>query len=450
MERKEGKVSLLWKNRIGTLLLPAHISYRIIQHAMVQINILKNCVYVLFVIFVLLTFCLWNETRKVIRASWNMENIHSEKTIFFSMQWDVSEFNVTKNKDVTEIIQERAKSNISTTDVQYSKTAKKLLKLEKPKPNFKVWNEDSSSNSLIFRLQKARQNYLKMNKYNVTFLGKKQSSKLHAEKLLCELKNKVNVTMLKRTEIPSDDSEWKEYLPVKSLGEEARQLGRCAVVSSAGSIKSSGLGSEIDSHDAVLRFNGAPTVGYHQDVGNKTTIRLINSQLVTLEEHQFLKNDLYNSGILVMWDPAPYHAEPSEWYRKPDYDFFGNYKIYRQKHPDQPFYILHPQAPWQIWDILQENTPENIQPNPPSSGMLGILLMMDLCDEVNVYEFIPSKRQTDICHYYQKFQDRACVMGAYHPLLFEKNLVKKISQGEDEHIYVKGRVTLPGFRKIHC
>nr|XP_033814945.1 beta-galactoside alpha-2,6-sialyltransferase 1 [Geotrypetes seraphini] len=417
---------------------------------MVHINSLKKCRYMLCAIFVLLTICVWNETRKSIHISWNLESMRIEKTVLPAIQWDRSQFSVTKNKDVTEIIQERAKSNIFITDVQNSKTSKTLLELVKPEHNFKVWDKDSSSKTLIVRLQRVRQNYLKMNKYNVTFLGGKPSSKLHAGELLCELKNRVNMTMLKRAEIPSNDSEWKEYLPMKSLGEEVRQLGRCAVVSSAGSIKSSGLGSEIDSHDAVLRFNGAPTIGYHHDVGGKTTYRLINSQLVTLEEHQFLTNSVYNSGILVMWDPAPYHAEVSEWYRRPDYNFFDNYKTYRQKYPDQPFYILHPQTQWQIWDILQENSPEDIQPNPPSSGLLGILLMMDLCDEVNVYEFIPSKRKTDICHYYQRFQDRACVMGAYHPLLFEKNLVKKINQGKDEHIYVKGRVTLPGFRKIQC
>lgn len=409
---------------------------------------LKKCMYVLCALLVLLTICLWNETRKGIPL--NIGSIRLEKGFVFPtilLQWDISQFKVAKHKGDTETIQEKSKNNTSPTAVQYPKAAKSLLELAKPKLTFKVWNKDSSSKSLIFGLQRVRHNYLKMNKYNVTFLGKKQSSKLCAEELLCELKNKVNVTMLQKMDIPSSDS---EYLPVKSLGEEMRLLRRCAVVSSAGSIKSSGLGPEIDSHDAVLRFNGAPTMGYVQDVGEKTTVRLINSQLVTTTEHQFLTNDLYNSGILIMWDPAPYHAEPSEWYKRPDYNFFGNYKSYRQKHPDQPFYILHPKMQWQIWDILQENTPEDIQPNPPSSGMLGILLMMDLCDEVNVYEFIPSKRQTDVCHYYQKFQDRACVMGAYHPLMYEKNLVKKISQGEDEQIYMKGRVTLPGFRKIHC
>lgn len=35
----------------------------------------------------------------------------------------------------------------------------------------------------------------------------------------------------------------------------------------------------LDSHDIVMRFNHAPTKGYEDDVGSKTTIRVVNSQV---------------------------------------------------------------------------------------------------------------------------------------------------------------------------
>lgn len=44
---------------------------------------------------------------------------------------------------------------------------------------------------------------------------------------------------------------------------------------------------------------------------------------------------------------------------------------HRKLHPDQPFYILHPSYVWQLWDVIQGNTEEDIQPNPPSSGFIG-------------------------------------------------------------------------------
>lgn len=76
--------------------------------------------------------------------------------------------------------------------------------------------------------------------------------------------------------------------------------------------------------------------------------------------------------------------------------------------------------------------------------------MMHFCDEVTVYEFLPSKRQTDLCYYYQDTFDQACTLGAYHPQLFEKNMVKHLNQGTDEDIYNYGKVTLPGLRKAQC
>ncbi|NWX25370.1 SIAT1 sialyltransferase, partial [Notiomystis cincta] len=413
---------------------------------MVHINVLKKLMCVLVVILVALTVCLWREARRSYYDPLKTRNddLQGHRS---SERW---------NPDGSQGLFHEAASELGQISKMWlgtqnkvkgsaSETAEKLKKAAFGK----VWDKNSSSRNLIPRLQKVRKNYLAMNKYNVTYSGKR-NAKLSPEKLLCQLRDRVNVTMVQRSDGPFGASEWQQYLPGKSLSEAVGLLGRCAVVSSAGSLKSSRLGQEIDSHDAVLRFNGAPVRGFQDDVGQKTTVRLVNSQLVTVEEQQFLREPLYNTGILIVWDPAPYHAEIHEWYRKPDYNFFESYKAYRRTHPEQPFYILNPKMQWQLWDILQENSLEDIQPNPPSSGMLGIVLMMTLCDQVDVYEFLPSKRQTDICHYYQKFHDHACTMGAYHPLLFEKNLVKHMNQGTDEDIYTHGKVTLPGFRNVRC
>ena len=60
-----------------------------------------------------------------------------------------------------------------------------------------------------------------------------------------------------------------------------------------------------------------------------------------------------------------------QWYASPDYNLFSPYVEHRKLRPSQPFYVLHPRYVWQLWDLVQGNTRENIQPNPPSSGFIG-------------------------------------------------------------------------------
>ncbi|XP_051006736.1 beta-galactoside alpha-2,6-sialyltransferase 1 [Acomys russatus] len=334
-------------------------------------------------------------------------------------------------------------------DVQILSRLKVTAKDRQQLSSFPVWNKNSSYKNVEPRLQKIWKNYVSMNKYRVSYKGPGPGVKFSPKALRCHLRDHVNVSMIGATDFPFNVPEWVNYLPKEDFRTKAGPWHRCAVLSSAGSLKSSQLGQEIDNHDAVLRFNAAPTANFQQDVGSKTTIRLVNSQLVTTNR-RFLEDSLYHEGILIVWDPSVYHANVSQWYQKPDYNFFEKYQQYRRQNPTQPVYILRPQMPWELWDIIQEISPDQIQPNPPSSGMLGIVIMMTLCDQVDVYEFLPSKRKTDVCYYYQKFFDSACTMGAYHPLLFEKNMVKHLNEGTDEDIYLLGKATLSGFRNIHC
>ncbi|XP_056586255.1 beta-galactoside alpha-2,6-sialyltransferase 1 isoform X2 [Triplophysa dalaica] len=316
-----------------------------------------------------------------------------------------------------------------------------------------VWNEEMSSTMLGKRLRKVVQNYQAMNKYGVQYPRAESGahrSKLSGPELLCQIKEMVQITTLTQDMEPFAGFSWASQLSPRQLISDIGPFKTCAVVSSAGSLKNSGLGKEIDAHDAVIRFNAAPTTGFEKDVGSKTTVRLINSQVMASEDHHFLSSSLYSAGILVSWDPAPHSSDLREWYNKTDYPIFKQYQRYRRLHPQQPFYILHPRMEWQLWQRIQDNMGESIQKNPPSSGLLGTVLMMSLCEVVHVYEFLPSRRKTELCHYYQRFSDAACTLGAYHPLLYEKNLVKRMNQGSDRDIYMYGRITLPGLKTLNC
>lgn len=115
----------------------------------------------------------------------------------------------------------------------------------KPEAFFQVWNKDSSSKDLIPRLQKIWKNYMNMNKYKVSYKGPGPGVKFSAEALLCHLRDQVNVSMVEATDFPFNTSEWGGYLPKENIRTKAGPWGRCAIVSSAGSLKYSHLGREI-------------------------------------------------------------------------------------------------------------------------------------------------------------------------------------------------------------
>lgn len=318
----------------------------------------------------------------------------------------------------------------------------------------RLWRGKVSSGMLSPRLQRAMKDYLSANKHHVVYKGHRTPTQ-SAKELLCQIKAQVKLSTVDGSEEPFSSLGWGRLVPSLPLQQLYKRDGAglfktCAVVTSAGAILRSGLGREIDAHDAVLRFNAAPTDGYERDVGNRTTIRIINSQILTNPRHRFNTSSIYKNVSLVAWDPAPYTLNLHKWYTSPDYNLFGPYVEHRKRHPDQPFYILHPGFVWRLWDVIQSNTQENIQPNPPSSGFIGILLMMALCEQVHVYEYIPSMRQTDLCHYHERYYDSACTLGAYHPLLYEKSLIQRLNTGPESDLRRKGRVTLPGLSTTDC
>lgn len=124
----------------------------------------------------------------------------------------------------------------------------------------------------------------------------------------------------------------------------------------------------------VLRFNSAPTEHFTEDVGSRTTIRVLNSQVVTKPKFHFLRSSLYKNITLVVWDPSNYSATLEEWLKQPERNLFPNFIQYRRQEAKPRIYMLNPTTLWNVWDFLQRNSLGRLRKNPPSSGFLGMLL----------------------------------------------------------------------------
>eukprot|EP00958_Prasinococcus_capsulatus_P029013 scaffold7243_cov394-Prasinococcus_capsulatus_cf.AAC.8 len=179
----------------------------------------------------------------------------------------------------------------------------------------------------------------------------------------------------------------KDILPFKDLPADSRyNFTSCAVVGSSGSLRRHNYGKLIDQFSTVFRFNRAPTIGYEDFVGSKTTFRIQNPERQGFMERQG------EICLIKGW------ARLQETIRKcPSIAFSPQFNEYTRHYwamhsPEVP-------SPSDSQDALQSTGIKSTgQPrHKMSTGFQGILLAMHLCQRVAVFGI---RQGTD--YYYDK------------------------------------------------
>ncbi|XP_075762175.1 alpha-N-acetyl-neuraminyl-2,3-beta-galactosyl-1,3-N-acetyl-galactosaminide alpha-2,6-sialyltransferase isoform X4 [Pelodiscus sinensis] len=153
---------------------------------------------------------------------------------------------------------------------------------------------------------------------------------------------------------------------------------QCAVVSSSGQMLGSRLGKEIDQMECVLRMNQAPTSGYEEDVGTKSSIRVVSHTSIPL----LLRNQSYffkqsRDTIYVIWGPM------KKMSREKVGMTYRTLREVKEMYPSLQIYTLTERMMAYCDEVFQNETGRNSASAPAWHRQQGVReLMTDLSSDL--------------------------------------------------------------------
>ncbi|CAL8356114.1 unnamed protein product [Boreogadus saida] len=176
----------------------------------------------------------------------------------------------------------------------------------------------------------------------------------------------------------------------------------CAVVGNSVNLLGSHYGPLIDFHDVIMRFNTARTVGYEGDVGNKTTLHIMYPEsAVDLDDHTHL--------ILF-----PFKIRDLEWLVSAFTTksvTMTNKGLKSTVKANQGLRLILSSSCTQV-KVLYPGFIQYVHENwlgkkgrYPSTGFMGVVLAMHICDEVSVFGFGADK-DGNWRHYWEELRNK--------------------------------------------
>lgn len=161
------------------------------------------------------------------------------------------------------------------------------------------------------------------------------------------------------------------------------QYGSCALVGNSQRQLLTKAGAEIDKHDTVFRINNAPTLGYEEYVGKRTTHRIINNQWSGEYGQPFKRA----ARLPLEWNVTLLVS------RTDHEQYYETVTNIKQNRADVALVRLLPDTAHMAADLLQQlrlriekaRGLEYVGKGSPSTGFVGTFLLMQLCEKVTVY-----------------------------------------------------------------
>ncbi|XP_019366083.1 PREDICTED: alpha-N-acetyl-neuraminyl-2,3-beta-galactosyl-1,3-N-acetyl-galactosaminide alpha-2,6-sialyltransferase [Gavialis gangeticus] len=192
---------------------------------------------------------------------------------------------------------------------------------------------------------------------------------------------------------------------------------RCAIVSSSGQMLGSRLGKEIDRRECVLRMNQAPTTGYEEDVGTRSTIRVVSHTSIPLlvRNHSYFFEQSLET-LYIIWGPAKVMGR-----EKVGRTYRSLLKV-KQMYPSLEIYTLTEKMMAYCDEVFQNETGKNRMKSGTylSTGWFTMVLAMELCEQIHIFGMISDgycrekNHPTVQYHYFEKGKLDECRMYLVH------------------------------------
>ncbi|XP_072304532.1 CMP-N-acetylneuraminate-beta-galactosamide-alpha-2,3-sialyltransferase 1-like [Eucyclogobius newberryi] len=179
----------------------------------------------------------------------------------------------------------------------------------------------------------------------------------------------------------------------------------CAVVGNSGNLLRSHYGKLIDQYNSVFRINRGKTEGFEEDVGSRTTHRVMYPESAS---------NLDNSTHMVLFT---FKGKDLEWLVNVLTSAPGKGKPIANKNMVM---VVHPAFMQYVHESWLQSKGDY-----PSTGFMTVILALHLCDEVNVFGF-GADSNGNWTHYWTKLYQ--ILRTGPHPGSVEYHMIEELAR----------------------